>query len=208
MPSVQNLPLFPLELVLYPHQRLQLHIFEERYKEMVARCLAANEPFGVVYVSEGKLADVGCLAEITRILTKYEDGKMDIQVEGTERFQIGDLYYQESYVTADVDTIVEPPESLNSEDKERAITQHMRLLELTGVKVRPSIYQHLSNVSFVLAENAGLTTEQKQQLLEMSSENERLAFLTGHFESILPHVQELETIRRKIKSNGHFEEET
>ena len=102
----------------------------------------------------------------------------------------------------------DPPEPVNSEEKERAITQHMLLLELSGQQVRPSIYQHLSDVSFVLAENAGLTTEQKQELLEMASENERLNFLTGHFESILPHVQELEQIKRKIKSNGHFEEES
>lgn len=208
MPVARSIPLFPLELVLYPHQRLQLHIFEERYKEMTARCLQREEPFGVVFVSEGKMADVGSMAWIRRVLARFEDGRMDIQVEGGDRFRVLQLYYQESYITADVETLVDPPESPNNEEKERAITQHMRLLELSGQRVRPSIYQHLSDVSFVLAENAGLTTEQKQQLLEMPSENERLSYLTGHFESILPHVKELEEIRRKIKSNGHFEDET
>lgn len=207
MPVARRLPLFPLELVLYPHQRLQLHIFEDRYKEMTARCLARNEPFGVVYVNEGKMADVGSMAWIRRVLARYEDGRMDVQVEGRDRFRVLHLYYQEVYITADVETMDEPAEPLNSDEKERAITQHMRLLELSGQRVRPSIYQHLSDVSFVLAENAGLTTDQKQQVLEMRSENERLSFLTGHFESILPHVQELEQIRRKIKSNGHFEDE-
>jgi ATP-dependent Lon protease len=205
MPIVRSLPLFPLELVLYPHQRLQLHIFEDRYKEMTARCLAENEPFGIVYVHDGKMVDVGCMAWILRVLAKYEDGKMDIQVEGRERFRVTQHYFNETYLTADVETLTEPSETPNTDEKERAITQHMRLLELSGQRVRPSIYQHLSDVSFVLAENAGLTTEQKQHVLEMMSENERLAFLTGHFESILPHVQELEEIRRKVKSNGHFE---
>lgn len=208
MPLVRNLPIFPLELVLYPHQRLRLHIFEDRYKEMIGRCLDQDEPFGVVYVSEGKMADVGSMAWVVRVLTRYVDGRMDIQIEGHERFRVKELYYQEAYITADVETLVDSPESLNTDDKERAITQHMRLLELSGQRVRPSIYQHLTDVSFVLAENAGLTTEQKQQVLEMPSENERLSFLTGHFETILPHVQELETIRRKIRSNGHFKEDS
>lgn len=208
MPILNDLPLFPLELVLYPHQRLQLHIFEPRYREMIARCLDQSEPFGVVYANEGRMAEVGSTAWIQRVLTRYEDGRMDLQVEGRDRFRVQSLYYQESYLTADVETMPDPPEPVNSEEKERAITQHMRLLELSGQQVRPSIYQHLSDVSFVLAENAGLTTEQKQELLEMTSENERLNFLTGHFENILPHVQELEQIKRKIKSNGHFEEES
>lgn len=207
MPIVRNVPIFPLELVLYPHQRLQLHIFEERYKELIARCIERKEPFGIVFTHEGKMAGVGSLATIGRVLTRYEDGRMDIQVEGGGRFRVVDLYFEESYVTADVETVVEPAETPNTAEKERAITQHMRLLELSGQRVRPSIYQHLQDVSFVLAENAGLSTEQKQKVLEMNSENERISFLTEHFESILPHVQELETIRRKIRSNGHFSEE-
>lgn len=207
MPFVRNVPIFPLELVLYPHQRLHLHIFEDRYKEMVARCVERNEPFGILFTHEGKMAEMGSMAAISRILTRYEDGRMDIQVDGEQRFRVVDLYYQESYVTADVETVVEPEEQPNNEQKERAITQHMRLLELSGQRVRPSIYQHLHDVSFVLAENAGLSVEQKQQVLEMKSENERISFLTDHFESILPHIQELEQIRNKIKSNGHFEED-
>src|SRR5690606_11786504 len=101
-----HIPIFPLELVLYPHQRLHLHIFEERYKEMVNRCLDRSDPFGVINVNEGKMADIGCLAEITRILAKYEDGRMDLQVTGRERFRVLDLYYIEPYVTAEVERIV------------------------------------------------------------------------------------------------------
>ena len=208
MPRVRALPLFPLELVLYPHQRLQLHIFEDRYKEMIARCIEREEPFGVVYMHEGKMVDIGCLAWIRQVITRYEDGRMDILVEGYRRFRTRHLYYQEAYLTADVETLVEPKAQPDPTEKERAITQHMRLLELSGQRVRPSIYQHPDHVSFVLAENAGLTVEQKQQVLEMTSERERLSFLNSHFQNIMPHVQELQEVRRKVKSNGHFEEDS
>lgn len=207
MPLVRDLPLFPLDLVLYPDQSLQLYIVEERYREMAQRCIDRKEAFGVVYSREGKIAQIGSLAWIRQVVSRHESGLINLLVRGGDRFRVLDVYHNKAYLTADVETIQEAEEDPNTADKERAITQHMRFLELSGKQVRPGIYQNQKYVSFVLATGAGLTVEQMQQVLEMESENGRLSFLTSHFEALLPRVQEVEATRRKVQSNGHFDEE-
>ena len=206
MSQSRNIPVFPLGLVLYPKELLPLHIFEDRYREMIAYCLDEKAPFGVLLMQEGKMADVGCEAVIDRVVTTYDDGRMDIIVEGTERFRVTDLQSSKSYMTADVEGINEPDEPIQFETRERVITQHMRLLELAGRKVRPNIYQNLDGISFFIAHNVGLSSEQKQQVLEMLTENERIGYLASHLETLIPKVEEYEDVRKKVQSNGHFKD--
>lgn len=206
MSATRRLPLFPLNLVLYPSERLPLHIFEPRYKEMVAYCLDAEQPFGIVMAAEEGIAEVGCSARIERIIRRYEDGRMDILAVGEERFRVQQLYQDEPYLSADVDPIEEPEEPSERSLQERLITQHMRLLELAGRTVRPSLYQDVPALSFAIAPNAGLSPQQKQELLETLTENDRLQYLVNHLESLIPRVEEVEDVRRRIQSNGHFKD--
>lgn len=201
---IESLPLFPLGVVLYPHGRMPLHIFEVRYQDLVAFCLDHDLPFGVLLFEEGDMADVGCTARIEKVTARYEDGKMDILVRGEHRFRVVDVRQERTYLTASVELLEDASESLRSDLKERAITQHMKLLELAGRTVRPSLYQGVEDVSFVMAHNAGLTLDQKQKVLELSAENDRIAFLVNHFEELIPRVEQIEDVRRKIQSNGHF----
>ena len=206
MPVVSSLPLFPLGLVLYPGERLPLHIFEPRYRDLLRDCLAEEKPFGIVLADEGDLAGVGCTARIKRVINRYDDGRADILVGGEERFRLGPLYEESSYLTADVETFQEPEEPLQQDARERVITQHMKLLELAGHTVRPSFYQDEPRLSYVLAQNAGLDAQQKQRVLEMLTENERIRFLAEHFQALLPQVEQQEEVRRRIRSNGHFKD--
>ena len=206
MSEPKNIPVFPLGLVLYPKELLPLHIFEDRYREMIAYCLNEEASFGVLLMQEGKMANVGCEAVIDRVVTTYEDGRMDIIVEGTQRFKVRDLQSSKSYMTADIEKIEEPQEPIQVETRERVITQHMRLLELAGRKVRPNIYQDLDGISFFIAHNVGLSSEQKQQVLEMLTENERIVYLASHLETLIPKVEEYEDVRKKVQSNGHFKD--
>ena len=206
MSSIDRLPLFPLGLVLYPAERLPLHIYEERYKEMIGRCVAEDEPFGVVLYEDERLARVGSTARVVRVLERFADGRMNILAEGLQRFRIQALYDDRAYLTADVRLLDEPDEPLDTSIKQRAIAQHIRLLELAQRTVRPSLYENVRELSYVLAQNAGLSSYQKQQLLEMPSENERMGFLTRYFEQLLPRIEEAETLRRKIQSNGHLKD--
>ncbi len=203
---LERLPLFPLEVVLYPGEQLPLHIFEPRYRRLVARCLEEDRPFGIVLAEAGKLAQVGSLARITRVLARYDDGRMDILVTGEDRFRIVQLYSDEPYLTADVERIVEPWEIPEHALRERLITQHMRLLELVGRTVRPSLYENVRYLSYVIAPNAGLTMQQQQEVLELLTENERVAYLVSHLERFLPQVEQMEAMRRRVQSNGHFPE--
>lgn len=204
MATIPSLAIFPLGVVLYPHERLPLHIFEPQYKEMIRTCLEEGGPFGVVLFNEGATADIGCTATVVKVVSQYEDGRMDILVEGLQRFRILKLFPEKPYMTAEVELIPEPPEAPERDLKERAITQHMKLLELAGRTVRPSLYQDVREVSFVMAHNAGLTLRQKQQVLELPGEKDRIAYLVDHFEELIPRVEQMEGLKRKIQSNGHF----
>lgn len=204
MASVPSLPIFPLGVVLYPQERLPLHIFEPKYRDMVHACLEEESPFGVVLFDEGKMADVGCTAQIVNVVTRYDDGRMDILVEGRRRFRLIEVHPERPYLTADIEILSEVREPAEREITERAITQHMKLLELAGRTVRPSLYQDVNEVSFVMAHNAGLTLRQKQKVLELDTESERIAYLVEHFEDLIPRVELMEDLKRKIQSNGHF----
>ncbi len=204
MATESSLPIFPLGVVLYPREQLPLHVFEPKYKEMIGRCLDENRPFGVVLFDEGELSEVGSTAQIVNVVSRYEDGRMDVLIEGRQRFRVVRLYPEDPYMTAEVEVLSEPTEAPKRELKERAITQHMKLLELAGRTVRPSLYQDVHDVSFVMAHNAGLTLRQKQKVLELPSENDRIAYLVDHFEELIPKVEQMEDLKRKIQSNGHF----
>lgn len=206
MATVPSLPIFPLGVVLYPQERLPLHIFEPKYREMVQVCLEEDSPFGVVLFDEGEMAEVGCTAQIINVATRYDDGRMDILVEGRRRFRLLAVHPEQPYMTATVEIVTESREPAESELKERAITQHMKLLELAGRTVRPSLYQDVREVSFVMAHNAGLTLRQKQKVLELPNESDRIAFLVDHFEDLIPRVELMEDLKRKIQSNGHFKD--
>ena len=208
MPDLHSLPLFPLDLVLYPGARQPLHIFEERYKDLAQFCLAEDAPFGIVLAEDGVLSDVGTTAEIERVAQRYDDGRLDLITVGSERFRTEDVHSGErSYLTADIDWLPDtegneaPPEM-----RERAITQHMKLLELAGHTPRPGLYEDVQRLSFVLAQNAALETPQQQAVLELHSERERLAFLTQHLEALLPRVEQQQSTRERIRSNGHFKD--
>ncbi len=204
MAAFERLPLFPLGLVCFPDERLPLHIFEPRYREMVKGCIERNEPFGIVLTDEDRLARVGCLVRVVEVIDQQADGAFDVIVRGEDRFHIHRVHTEKLYLTGDGEVIAEPDVSVELPLRERVIAQHMRLLELAGRTIRPSLYDTEQEVSFTIAHNAGLSNVQKQELLELLTENLRLGYLSKHFEEFIPRVEQAEDIRRKIRSNGHF----
>lgn len=210
MDVINSLPLFPLDLVLYPGERLTLHIFEERYKDLVAYCMEHEVPFGIVWTDERtadeEWAEVGTTVRIDEVLKRYDDGRLDIAVEGEERFRIAETQENFSYFTADVRLLEDEETSADLKLRERVITQHMRLLELAGRTVRPDLYENVDRLSFVVAQNAALDPEQKQELLEFTTEGERIRYLIHHFESVIPQLEQQEGMRQRIRSNGHFKD--
>lgn len=199
-----RLPLFPLGIVLYPGEPVPLHIFEPRYREMVRVCLEEDLPFGIVHVTEKALAEVGCTARIRRVLTRYDDGRLDIVALGEIRFRIVEVHRDRPYLTAAVAAFgPEPQEAVDLGARERVITQHMKLLEMAGETIRPAVYEQARWVSFVVAQNAGLEIEQKQRILEMPTENERVAYLIKHFRKMLTRVGRAQRLRKLAQGDGH-----
>ncbi|MEM1043634.1 MAG: LON peptidase substrate-binding domain-containing protein [Bacteroidota bacterium] len=208
IPTPDALPLFPLGVVLYPGEPMPLHIFEDRYQAMVRHCLETEEPFGIVLAEDQDLARIGCTARIDRVLQRYEDGRMDILTVGEERFRIEEVHQERLYLTARV-TSFEPLDEgvANPAARERVITLHMKLLELAGENIRPVIYEGPKRISFVVAQNAGLDLESKQEVLELATEEERLEYLGAHLEQLIPEVRKARERNRRIQSNGHLKEE-
>lgn len=201
-----SLPLFPLDLVLYPNEVLPLHIFEDRYKTMIADCTLQDVPFGVVLSREGKMEEVGCSAMVSKVSEVFEGGEKDIIVTGMERFRITGIHRDRPYLTADIIVITDRVRQQNRNEVERVIAQHIKLLELAGRTPSPSLYQERDRLSFFIAHNAGLTLDQKQDVLELDAEIARIAYLIEHLEQFIPAVEEAEFLRKQIRSNGHFKD--
>ena len=181
------LPIFPLELVLLPGVPLPLHIFEPRYKEMIAECLEQKKPFGVVRASSDGVAEIGCTAEIMSVTKKYDDGRMDILTRGVERFEVIDVNEDRSFLQAEIAVVQDEDESSKpaTEMVTQAVRLHAEITRLAGAE--PSgPNEHAANLSFLLAGSLPLDLDFKQSLLSTLSEAKRLEAVVGYLEAILP----------------------
>jgi Lon protease-like protein len=196
------IPLFPLDVVLLPSTPLPLHIFEPRYKEMVAECLAQNRTFGVVRALEQGLADVGCTAEIVTIVKEYPDGQLDLVAEGRKRFEIVGVNQERSFPQAEVMMIEDEPGAPAQEDAARAVELHSELLAIAGAKQDLSAADP-ALLSFYLAGSLPLDLDFKQKLLSLRSEGERLSLLITYLQTLIPNLHRAARAREKAGGNGH-----
>jgi Lon protease-like protein len=181
------LPIFPLELVLLPGVPLPLHIFEPRYKEMIAECLEQNKPFGVVRASSDGVADIGCTAEIVSVTKKYDDGRMDILTRGVERFEVIQVNEDREFLQAEISVVQDEDEPGKPEAQmvTQAVRLHAEIAKLAGAE--PSgPDEHAGNLSFLLAGSLPLDLDFKQNLLSTLSEAKRLEAVVGYLEAVLP----------------------
>ena len=204
MPA-DRLPLFPLGLVLLPGEPVPLHIFEPRYREMVKVCLDGDRPFGIVYASETALASVGSAARIADVTTTYDDGRLDIVAVGESRFRVVEVHRDRSYLTADVEPVVDDADGDDARARQRAIARHMRLLEMAGEEPRIDRYNGVDSVSFMIGRNAGLDLDDKQRLLEMQTEEARIRYLADHLGALLVRLKQVRELRDLARGDGHAE---
>jgi len=195
------LPLFPLDVVLFPGTPLPLHVFEPRYNELISECLEQKKTFGIVRAEEEGLADVGCTAEIVAVTKTYPDGRMDIVTEGRERFEVLEVDEQRSYLRGDVVYFQDDAENPSSQQIEHAIELHREILTMGGAQ--QSLPASEDKISFYLAGSLPLDLDFKQALLEMRSEAERIEAVITAFEAILPKLRRAVQSRQKAGGNGH-----
>ncbi|MFU8860094.1 MAG: LON peptidase substrate-binding domain-containing protein [Cyclonatronaceae bacterium] len=202
---MKKIPIFPLQLVLFPGEKLPLHIFEPRYKEMLTWCLATGNPFGVVSYLKNKISRIGCIATIELVEKKYDDGRADIICTGTDRFSIKKFDSAKSYLQGDIETFTD----MRDDDDEKKLKME-QLVPLFKELMKMATQETMTGVidvpvqSYGFAHLVGFDLQQKQKLLEMRSEQERLQYIHRHIRKVLPQIRAFEEVRRKIRSNGHF----
>ncbi len=176
--SESLVPLFPLGLVLLPRMPLPLHIFEERYRLLINRCIDEEREFGVVLQTGSNLQTAGCLARIDSVINRYDDGRLDILSLGTQRFHVLSMHETKSYLEADVeffsDASSDTPET--NESARNAIESLKMFAAVAGYEVDFDVIAKLDfeELSFLLATTDVFSVEQKQKMLESTSTDDRL----------------------------------
>jgi Lon protease-like protein len=200
------IPVFPLGVVVLPGEALPLHIFEERYKTMLADCRSGGPggrmlPFGVSLAHEENLFEVGCTVSLERIVKEYDDGRLDILTVGRRRYRVVRINEDRPYLQSAVEFFDDEPEEPDVALRERAYALAARLTEmLTG---EPAVsFSTGPESSFQLAAVAGFDLKARQELLEMRSENARLAVVTARLVALIAHQQESPHPTARGRGNG------
>lgn len=194
--------LFPLDVVLLPGAPMPLHIFEPRYKEMIGEALVENKTFGVVRAQENSVAEIGCTADISEVVKKYEDGRLDIVTEGGKRFEIVGLNQERSFLRAEVNYFDDEESAPPKTDVEKMIALHGELLGLAGAEA-VGIEADDPQLSFHLAGSVPLDLDFKQGLLAMKSEAQRVAAMIEYYTVLVPRLRRTLRVKEKSRGNGH-----
>jgi Lon protease-like protein len=200
--SIEHFPLFPLGLVLLPGEVVPLHIFEERYKQMIGECLDDGSEFGIVWVSDDGLKETGCAARITQLLERLEDGRMNILVQGTTPFRLDRRIEDLPYPAGDVELLDEEEQELDEEETGgEARGRYAELVERV-TDSRPSEDDLAELDAYGMAATLDFALEAKQDLLELRSEQDRLERLAALFEATIQRIEQAERAAERARGNG------
>lgn len=199
------IPIFPLGIVVYPGENLNLHIFEPRYKQLISECQTAKKPFGIPTVIEKKVQDYGSLVEITELSNVHDNGEMDIKTKGIKIFRILEVIKDlpdKPYSGA----IVNYPDN-NEKGNPGLMSKVMNSIhELHQLlKVNKDFKKEDGEMScYDVAHHIGLSLEQEYELLCLADERQRQEYLKRHLVKVIPMLAGMEQLKEKIKGNGHF----
>ncbi|MBV9989329.1 MAG: LON peptidase substrate-binding domain-containing protein [Chitinophagaceae bacterium] len=199
-------PIFPLGIVVYPGETINLHIFEPRYKQLISECHAAKKPFGIPAVLKNAVAEMGTLVEVIEIAQQYEDGKMDIRATGLQVFRILEIVQSIPDKLYSGAIVNYPPNDMSKKTMIRKVVASLRELhKLLGVS---KDFKKSDDIllSYDIAHHAGLSLDEEYELLGLMQELQRLEYLKRHLAKVLPVVAGMESLKDKIKLNGHFRE--
>jgi Lon protease-like protein len=199
-----KIPLFPLELVLFPGMPLPLHIFEPRYREMIAECIAGNAVFGVVRALRDGLAVVGCTARVVRVMQSYTDGRSDILTQGVDRFEIEQLDDSLNFLQAEIDLLPDTGEPAMRSAREECVALHFEALHLMGASDIPLHINLDAPVAYLLAAAVPADLNFQQTLLVMRSDAERTGTLLDYYRSVLPKLRSSAKAAGRAPSSRHI----
>jgi len=197
----QDFPLFPLGLVILPSEVVPLHIFEERYKAMVNECLAREQEFGIVWLSDDGLREVGCACRIERILERLDDGRMNLLARGTKPFRVlerrGHLPYPAGVVEFLADQVEKADEELLAQAREAYAELVRRATDRS-----PDADELAKMGAYEMAATVDFGLDAKQGLLDLRSEEARLGLVTRLFRAAIKRLDFVDRAQARAKSNG------
>lgn len=203
--SPDRIPLFPLDIVLFPGQAVPLHIFERRYRLMTRHCIDSKSPFGIVFYHEGNLARTGCTAMIVKILKEYEDGRSDILAAGQRAFRLLRTHEEQPYFEGDVEFLDEDFMGIDaavSARLELLFNQCHRIL-FEQQDAPPFETEGGISLAYHVASELPVDVALRQELLELRSEADRQRRLVERLSEWYPQLQTREHVRGKAAGNGH-----
>lgn len=199
------IPIFPLGIVVYPGENLNLHIFEPRYKQLISECKDQNKPFGIPTVIENKVKDYGSLVEIIEISKVHDNGEMDIKTRGSRIFRILEVIKEipDKLYSGAIVTYPDNYEQGNPDVMRKVMNSIRDLHKL--LKVTKEFKKEDTELnSYDVAHHVGLSLEEEYELLGLTDERQRQEYLKRHLTKVIPMVAGMEQLKEKIKLNGHF----
>jgi Lon protease-like protein len=199
------IPIFPLGIVVYPGEKLNLHIFEPRYKQLITECHQANKPFGIPTVIENKVQEYGSMVQITELSKLYDNGEMDIKTAGVRIFRTLELIKEipdKLYSGA----IVNYPDNIDNGNRELMRKVMSSIVELHKLLEVDKDFKKADEVinAYDVAHHIGLSLREEYELLQLMQELQRQEYLKRYLTKVIPMVAEMEGLKLKVKQNGHF----
>jgi Lon protease-like protein len=204
MKTPNRIPLFPLDVVLFPTMPLPLHVFEPRYKVMIRRCIEEPVEFGIVLATKEAIASVGCTARIVRKVKDYSDGRMDILTEGVSVFRLAAILDEKEYHEGMVEYLVdeERPPDLQVERQLLESFESCHLL-LFGTSSEEAASGNSEHIAYRMASRLPIDLLNRQKLLEMRSERARREYLERWIAEFQPKLAQRRQAQHRAGSNGH-----
>ena len=198
---VQDFPLFPLGLVALPHEYVPLHVFEERYRIMFAECLQDDKPFGIVWADEDGIKPTGCAMEITRVLERMDDGRVNVLTQGTQPFRVVEEVHTLPYPAAHVELLQDAEEEPDPIVGDSARSAYRTLVE-EATDNEPDPEELAAMTAYAMAATVDFGLEAKQGLLDLRSENARLRLVARLFRAATKRLEFIEKAQVRARSNG------
>jgi Lon protease-like protein len=201
---MNEIGLFPLNLVLLPGEQAPLHVFEPRYTELIGECLAEDEEFGLVLADDDGIREIGTRAGVIEVLERFDDGRLNIVVEGRERFRLVELTEGRAFATAAIADIDDDGENPTEEEVEQCLAAYDRVVKAAEAELEDLDFD-ADSIAFQIAARVDFGTEIKQGLLELQSERERVLRLAPMLDQAADAVKRDREIRERASSNGRVE---
>ena len=201
------IPIFPLSIVVYPGEDLNLHIFEPRYKQLIKECHEQKKPFGIPSVIDNKVQENGTLVQITEMTKVYDNGEMDIKTQGVQVFRILELIKEipDKLYSGAIVNYPATHEHGKPELMRKVMASIRDLHEL--LKVKKDFKKPDDQIRcFDIAHHVGLSIEQEYEMLSLLDERQRQEYLKRYLAKVIPTVSGMEKLKEKIKLNGHFKD--